>query len=71
MDADHMMHESDSKSATEATTQASGAIAPSDEVLANSVITTYLLAQSKIFEQLSKLRQQVSTNIDSQILAVH
>lgn len=33
---------------------------PSDEELAITVITTYLLAQSKEFQQLSQLRQQVS-----------
>jgi hypothetical protein len=33
---------------------------PSDEDLAIKVITTYLLAQSKEFQQLSQLRQQVS-----------
>lgn len=49
---------SDSENVTEAKMQAA---TTSDEVRASTVITPYLLAQSKEFQQLSQLRQQVST----------
>lgn len=58
MQMDRKPSEGDSESATEATMQAA---TQSDEVRASTVITPYLLAQSKEFQQLSRLRQQVST----------
>lgn len=52
--------EGESTDATQMTTQTVSGMPPSDEELAIRVITTYLLAQSKEFQQLSQLRQQVS-----------
>ena len=50
----------DSDNPTAATAQMANAMPPSDEELAMTVITTYLLAQSKEFLQLRQLRQQLS-----------
>ena len=60
MEMDRKTHKGDRDNPTEATTQMASAMPPSDENLAITVITTYLLAESKEFRQLSELRQQVS-----------
>lgn len=60
MEMDRKTPKGDSNNPTEATTQMASVMPLSDEELAITVITTYLLAQSKEFRQLSQLRQQVS-----------
>ncbi|GAB7335927.1 hypothetical protein MBLNU13_g08175t1 [Cladosporium sp. NU13] len=58
MEMDRKTPKGDSDNPTEATTQMASVMPLSDEELAITVITTYLLAQSKEFRQLSQLRQQ-------------
>jgi len=60
MEMDRKPSEGDSQGAIEVSTQPTNTTSSPDEVRASKVITTYLLAQSKEFQQLSQLRQQVS-----------
>lgn len=63
MEMDRKPSKGDWDNPTEGTTQMASAMPPSDEELATTVITTYLLEQSKEFRQLSELRQQVSFHL--------
>jgi len=60
METNSKLYEGDPKDAAGVTGQT--AMSPPDEELPSTVITTYLLAQSKEFQQLSKLRQRVSAD---------
>jgi hypothetical protein len=71
METDRNTCEGDPNDATEVTGQTASAMPPSDKELAINVITTYLLAQSKEFRQLSQLRKQVSFYISLYFIRWH
>ena len=60
METDRKPNEGDPKAAAGVTKQSAMPPPDEEEVWASTVITTYLLAQSEEFQQLSQLRHKVS-----------